>query len=80
MHCMPQSATLNPFRAPIPAIPHFNFGFRPEIFENLSKTLKRSGVIGICNVQKSCSNILSLLMFWFDFITANTAFNTEMNR
>ena len=41
MHCMLQSASLTPFRGPIPAISHFDlFGFRPETFENLSKKLQ----------------------------------------
>ena len=47
MHCMPQGATLTPFRAPIPAVSHFySFDFRPEIvsenLENLSKIFKTS--------------------------------------
>ena len=43
MYCMLQSATLTRFRALIPAISHFDlFGFRPEIFEKLSKTFKIS--------------------------------------
>ena len=30
--------------------------------------------------KKSCSSILSLSMFWFDLITANTISNTSMNK
>ena len=41
MHCMPQSVTLTPFKAPVPAISHFDlFGFRPEISETLLKPSK----------------------------------------
>ena len=41
MHFMPQNVTRTPFRAPSAAILHFDlFGVRPEIFENLLRTLK----------------------------------------
>ena len=36
MYSIPQSATLNPFRVPIPAISHLDlFGLRPEYSEKL---------------------------------------------
>ena len=39
---MPQSATITPFRTPIPAISDFDFfGLRPENFENCLKISNR---------------------------------------
>ena len=56
MHCMLQSTTLTPLRAPIPAISHFNlFGFRLAIFGNLLKIFKIS-ITDICffNKERAC--------------------------
>ena len=73
MHCMPSRTTVTSFRAPIPAISHFDlFGSRPEIFEKLSKT--KIHITDVCCLtakvelayavyKRSCSNILSLPMF-----------------
>ena len=67
---MLQSTTVTPFRTPIPAISHLVFGFRPEMFENLSKSFKIS-ITDVCFFTKkvvslayagykTCSNFLSL--------------------
>ena len=75
MHCMPQSTTPTPFKAPIPAILHFDLlNFRPEIFRNLSKAFKisvtdvwfltkKKASLTYAVYKKSCSNILNLSIF-----------------
>ena len=41
-HLLPESATLTPFRTPIPAISHFDlFGLRPETCEKCLKISNR---------------------------------------
>ena len=72
---MPQSATLTPYRVPIPVISYFYlFGSRPEIFEKLPKTFKipitdvlfliKKVMSSVCAVyKKSCSNSFSLSIF-----------------
>ena len=63
VHCMPHSATLTPFRAPIPAISHFDlYDFRPKKISKFIKNLqnfyyrcfvfnKETGILG-SSIQK----------------------------